>query len=78
MQKKNPKTRCERRQLSKCKTVCRFYSKIQSAYVDVLQGNDEIIEFRCNVPLEVLEEGECFHNDYLIISTEYPLLMNAK
>ena len=58
MQKKNYKGRCERKQLSKCSTVCRFYSKIQSAYADVLQENDEIVEFRCYVLLDGLSEGE--------------------
>ena len=32
MQKKNPKTRCERRSIDKAEGVCRFYSKIQSVY----------------------------------------------
>ena len=58
MQKKNPKTRCERKQLSKCNSVCRLYSKIQSAYADLLEQNPEIVEFRCNVLLDGIEEGE--------------------
>ena len=58
MQKKNPKTRCERKQLNKCKGVCRLYNKIQIAYADVLEANDEIVEFKCNVLLDGLEEGE--------------------
>lgn len=55
MQKKNYKGRCEKKTLSKCSTVCRFYSKIQSAYADVVQNNDDIKEFRCNVLLEGTE-----------------------
>lgn len=58
MQKKNPKTRCERKQLSKCEGVCRLYNKIQSAYADKLQKADEIISFRCNVLLDGIKEGE--------------------
>ena len=58
MQKKNPKTRCERKSLSKCEGVCRLYNKIQIAYADRLQEEDEIISFRCNVPIDGIEEGE--------------------
>jgi len=68
MQKKDPKTRCERRQLSKCSTVCRFYSKIQSAYADVLQKNDDIKEFRCNVLLDG-DAGD-YTTDFVAMKTD--------
>ena len=54
MQKKNPKTRCERRTIDKAEGVCRFYSKIQSVYADQLEENDDIEEIHCNVLLEGL------------------------
>lgn len=34
MKKINYKGRCEKRKVSKCKDICRTYSKIQSAMVD--------------------------------------------
>ena len=49
MRKKNFKGRCEKRTLEKCKGVCKTYDKIQSAYADILQNDDDIIEIRCNV-----------------------------
>ena len=49
MRKKNFKGRCEKRTLEKCKGVCKTYDKIQSAYADILQNDDNIIEIRCNV-----------------------------
>jgi hypothetical protein len=58
MQKKNPKTRCERRTIDKAEGVCRFYSKIQSVYADQLEENDDIEEIHCNVLLEGLSIGE--------------------
>lgn len=57
MQKKNPKTRCERRTIDKAEGVCRFYSKIQSVYADQLEENDDIEEIHCNVLLEGLSIG---------------------
>lgn len=58
MRKKNFKGRCEKRMLDKCKDVCRTYDAIQYAYADILSDCSDIVEFRCNVFLEGLEEGE--------------------
>lgn len=44
--------------LDKCKDVCRTYDAIQYAYADILSDCSDIVEFRCNVFLEGLEEGE--------------------
>ena len=49
MKKNNYKGRCERRKVSKCKDICRTYSKIQSALVDVLEKDDDVISFDFNV-----------------------------
>ena len=35
MKKINYKGRCEKRKVSKCEDICRTYSKIQSAMVDI-------------------------------------------
>lgn len=55
MRKKNYKGRCEKRSIGKCSDVCRTYDDIQSAYADILQANENIKEFRCNVPLDDLD-----------------------
>ena len=52
MRKLGFKGRCEKRVLSKCKEVCRTYDPIQAAYAEMLQENDEVREFHCNVPLD--------------------------
>ena len=44
--------------LDKCKDVCHTYDAIQYAYADILSDCSDIVEFRCNVFLEGLEEGE--------------------
>ena len=48
----------KKRMLDKCKDVCRTYDAIQYAYADILSDCSDIVEFRCNVFLEGLEEGE--------------------
>ena len=52
MRQKDPKTKCIKRKLSKCEKVCRTYDKVQTAYADLLEANNGIISFQCNVPLE--------------------------
>jgi hypothetical protein len=51
MRKVNFKGRCEKRVLSKCKSVFKSYDPIQNAYADVLEANIDIGEIQCNVPL---------------------------
>ena len=52
MKRVNFKGRCEKRKVSKCVDVCRIYSKIQSAFVDILEKDDGIASFECNVRLK--------------------------
>ncbi len=55
MKKKNYKGRCEKRILSKCKGVCKTHDSLQYKYSDLLEQNDEVKEFQCNVLLENAE-----------------------
>lgn len=64
MQKKNPKTRCERRKLNKADGVCRFYSKIQSSYANKIDEDPHITEVFCNVLMDGLCIGE-YTSDFL-------------
>ena len=52
MRKKDFKGRCVKKNLSKCKVVCKTYDKIQTAYADMLQADNDIKEIRCNVLLD--------------------------
>ena len=45
MYKKNYKGRCEKKSLSKCDTICRCYSTIQSVYADKLQTDPSVQSF---------------------------------
>ena len=61
MRKKNYKGRCEKRKLSKCKSVCKTYDALQYAYADMLEADNDIVEIRCNVQLE----GMDYTSDFL-------------
>ena len=52
MRKFHYKGRCTKRKLSKCKDVCRTYDEIQTSFAELLQDDDEIVSFQCNVKIE--------------------------
>ena len=58
MKKVNYKGRCEKRRVSKCEDICRTYSKIQSAMVDALENDEEIVSFECNVRLRGIADDQ--------------------
>ena len=74
MKKKNYKGRCEKRTLSKCVGICRTYDEIQSGYADILQTDDTITEFRCNVLLDGLTEGD-YTTDFVCTKSDGDLMV---
>ena len=74
MRKKGYKGRCEKRVIGKCEGVCRIYDPIQSAYADILQQDDRVVKFQCNVLLEGLAEGE-YTSDFVCTKAEGELLV---
>lgn len=70
MRKKNFKGRCEKKTLRKCKGVCKTYDKIQSAYADILQNDDDIIEIRCNVSV-----SEEYTTDFVCVKSNNELMV---
>ncbi len=69
MRKKNFKGRMVKRSLPKCADVCRTYDPIMTAYAELLSKREDVEEFRCNVYLEGVSEGD-FTTDFLIIKTD--------
>ena len=65
MRKKNYKGRVTKRYLPKCNDICRTYDPIMTAYADLVSKMDEVEEFRCNVYLEGLTEGD-YTTDFLV------------
>lgn len=74
MIKKNFKGRCKKRMLTKCKDVARTYNDIQTAYADVLEKEDKIKEFRCNVMLDGLGIGE-YSSDFVCVKEDGDLMV---
>ena len=52
------KDRCIKKKLKKCEEVAKTYDKIQTAYADVLDNDENVRRIKCNVVLENLDEGE--------------------
>ena len=69
MRKKGYKGRCIKKALPKCKEVCRTYDEIQTAYADILQKDNSIVEIKCNVYLEGLTEGD-YTSDFLCVKSD--------
>lgn len=65
MKKINYKGRCEKRKVTKCEDVCRMYSKIQSAMIDVLENDDNVVSFECNVRLRGVAD-DLYSTDFVI------------
>ena len=71
MRKKNYKGRCEKKSVPKCNEIFKAYDAIQNAYVDVLSSRNDIVEIRCNVPLEDMD----YTSDFLCIKTSGEMLV---
>lgn len=74
MRKKNYKGRCVKKSVSKAKDICRTYDEIQLSYLDVLQGNPDIQEIHCNIPLDGSELGE-YTTDYMCVKSDNDLMV---
>jgi len=61
MMRKNPKSRCTKKAVSKAVGVCRLYSALQEKCLDHLQADEQVKSIRCNVPLD----GQGFTSDFM-------------
>ncbi len=65
MKKYNYKGRCQKRTVSKCREVCKTYSMIQAALVDVLEKEEGIVSFECNVRLKGVVDDK-YTTDFVV------------
>ena len=70
MRNSKSKVRCEKRKLPKCEDLLRLYSPMQSRYADLLQADDSVKTFRCNVPLESCDTCVGFTTDFVVTKTD--------
>ena len=68
------KDRCTKKKLKKSDEVIRTYDKIQTAYAEILDRDENIKSIQCNVPLEDLEEGE-FTTDFVCTKLDGDLMV---
>lgn len=66
MKKVDYKGRVIKRQLSKCKEVCRSYSEMQDDYARFLQVDDNVRGFQCNVRMNDDPETDHYTSDFVI------------
>ncbi len=66
MRNQNSKVRTTKRKLQKCEGVCRIFCDLQYVYADILEKDDSVISFQCNVPLTDLEEDGSYTSDFVI------------
>ncbi len=74
MRRKKIKDRCQKQSLGKCQGVCKTYDAIQTAYAKKLQEREDISEFRCNVLLEGLTEGE-YTSDFVCVKNDGDIMV---
>ena len=65
MRTKVQKTRCVKRQLTKCVGVCRTYDDVQYAGADYVNALSGVKSFECNVLLKGLAEGD-YTTDFVL------------
>ena len=70
MRNSNSKVRCEKRKLPKCDDLLRLYSPMQSRFADLLQADQTVKSFQCNVPLESCAAGEGLTTDFIVTKTD--------
>ena len=69
MRKTNFKGRCTKRNLSKCNGICRTYDNLQTKYAEMLEADESIEFFRCNVCLEDGEDNQ-YMTDFVATKTD--------
>ena len=77
MKKTNYKGRCEKRKVSKCEGICRTYNKIQSAFVDELENDDNILSFECNVLLKGVA-NDLYSSDFVAKRVDTVMSQSSK
>ena len=74
MRKKGFKGQVKKRIIGKCEGVFRAYDEIQYAYADMLQNDDGIVDIRCNVMLDRLDEGE-YTSDFVCVKVNGDMMV---
>ena len=75
MRKKNYRgVRCIKRELGKCEGICRSFDKLQTAFADLLQADESVVSFRCNVLLEGVAD-DLYTSDFVAVKDDGSLMV---
>ena len=77
MRNSKSKVRCEKRKLPKCEDLLRLYSPMQSRYADLLQADDLVKSFQCNILLESCAAGDGFTTDFVITKADDTVMVRG-
>lgn len=75
IEKKVQKGRCEKRQIPKCNEILKTYDAVQYACADYLSVQDDIVEIRCNVILDNLDENAEYTSDFVCVKKDGDLIV---
>lgn len=75
MRNSKSNVRTVKRRLSKCKDICRTYNDIQFSYATLLDSDDSVSEFSCNVNLDNFEIEGSYTTDFLITKVNGDVLI---
>ena len=63
-----------KKKLKKCEEITRTFDKIQTSYAEILDKDDNIESFQCNVPLVGLEDGD-YTSDFVCTKTNGDIIV---
>ena len=66
--------RCVKKKLKKCEEITRTFDKIQTSYAEILDKDDNIESFQCNVTLDGLEAGD-YTSDFVCTKTNGDIIV---
>ena len=76
MRNSKNKERCTKVTFSKHPGVCRTYGALQLAYAQQLEADENVAEFRCNIPLTDIDlEDGSFTTDFFCTKTDGDLMV---
>lgn len=75
MRNKNTHSVTLKKKLNKCKGIFHAYNGLQYKYGEYLDGNSDISEIQCNVPIECSEIEGSFTTDFYCVKTNGDILV---
>lgn len=75
MRNKNTHSVTLKKKLSKCNGIFYAYNDLQYKYGEQLDGNNEIAEIKCNVPIDECELGDTYTTDFYCVKTNGDILV---